>query len=151
MRLTRIARLKVHLLTHGGLFKLRVPLNKTGRRELKAIIGKDLAYDRKHKGAKHPQPPILRLAHHHHLHAVALSGGGCVPASRCTTGSCGTCVGKTALQSHRTRISRRVRGRRGDPATSDATRRLRHADCAGPLPRSVAEQGHDAARVAKRR
>lgn len=51
----------MRLVTHGGLFKLRVPLNKTGRRELKAIIAKDLAYDRKHKGAKNPQPPILRL------------------------------------------------------------------------------------------
>ncbi len=61
IRFTRIARLKVRLTSHGGLFKLRAPLNHTGRRELKAIISRDLAYDRKHKHTKHPRPPVLRL------------------------------------------------------------------------------------------
>ncbi len=60
-RFARIARLKVALTAHGGIFKLRIPLNKVGRRELKAVIRKDLAYDRRHRGAKHPRPPILRL------------------------------------------------------------------------------------------
>jgi hypothetical protein len=61
VRLTRIARLKVRLMSHGGLFKLRVPLNHAGRRELKAIISRDLAYDRKHQHAKRLRPPLLRL------------------------------------------------------------------------------------------